>query len=282
MSRRIAVLIVLTLAMLGGSILSTGRAGASSSRAVAPSAIDPAGLAVPVSLLPPGSTVYHSAVSDNADADAKTTPPDGHQSLMTALHTTQYGNEDPARANLGRLAGYRMDFTYTVSGATVGTEYLASIFPGAAQAQAALNDATGPLSVIALIGKPLPQACTIGAVCKGFFGANPLLSGQEAVVELYVQDEFLIETVSSAPAAGFDAMEPNLQATLNNFLLATDTQIATVLTGGQSTETPTATATSTPLPTATSPPAVTSVPKKKQCKRGYKLVKGKCKKVKKH
>src|SRR5579872_2553515 len=112
MSRRSLVPVLMALSLLGGSVLSARTAGASSSGAISPSAIDPAGLAIPMSLLPVGSTIYHSAVSDNPDADAKTVPPDGHQSLMTALHRTQYGNEDTSRSNLGRLTGYRMDFTY--------------------------------------------------------------------------------------------------------------------------------------------------------------------------
>jgi hypothetical protein len=282
MPRRTLVLIVLVLSLLGGSGLSVRTAGASSPRAILPSAIDPAGLAIPMSLLPAGSTIYHSAVSDNPDADAKTTPPDGHQSLMTALHLTQYGNEDASRGNLGRLTGYRMDFTYAVSGATVGTEYLASIFPSAAQAHSALDDATGPLSLISLIGRPLAQTCTVGDVCKGFYAPNPLLSSQEAVVELYVHGAVLVETVTSAPSAGFDTLEPDLQATLNQFLVASDSRVEAVLAGDQSTDTATVVATSTPAPTATPVPTRASASKKKQCKKGYKLVKGKCKKVKKH
>ncbi len=282
MSRRTLIPIVLALSLLGGSGLSTRTVGASSSRTVAPSAIDPAGLEVPVSLLPAGATIYHNAVSDNPDADAKTMPADGHQSLVTALHLTQYGNEDASRANLGRITGYRMDFTYALSGETVGTEYLASIFPTATQAQAALDDATGASSLISLLGQPLPQACSVGGMCKGFYAPNPLLAGQEAVVVLYHDGPILVETVTSAPAAGFDTLEPTLQATLNAFLLATDARVNVVLNGEQASATPTATATSTPVPTDTATPTRSSVPKKKQCKKGYKLVKGKCKKVKKH
>jgi hypothetical protein len=282
MSRRILVTIVLTLSILGGNGLSARTVGASSARTLAPSAIDPTELAVPASLLPAGSTIFHSAVSDNPDADAATVPSDGHRALTTVLHLTQYGNEDASRANLGRLTGYRMDFTYTVSGAAVGTEYLASIFPSAAAAQAALNDATGSASLISLIGQPLPQTCSVGEDCKGFYAPNPLLSGQEAVVEVYVSGTILVETVTSAPSAGFDALEPNLQTTLNAFLLTTYSRVESALTGGQSTDTPTPVATSTPVPTATPAPAVTSAPKKKHCKKGYKIVKGKCKKAKKH
>ncbi len=282
MSRRTLVPVLMALSLLGGSALSARTAGASPSGPIAPSAIDPAGLAIPMSLLPAGTTIYHGAVSDNPDADAKTVPPDGHQSLMTTLHLTQYGSEDTSRPNLSRLTGYRMDFTYAISGATVGTEYLASIFPSTALAQTALVDATGPRSLIALLGKPLPQMCSVGDVCKGFYAPNPLLAGQEAVVALYQDGPILIETVTSAPAAGFDTLEPTLQATLNGFLLATDTRVKAVLAGGQATDTPTPVPTSTSIPTATVVPTHASAPKKKSCKKGYKRVKGKCKKMKKH
>lgn len=282
MSRRTLAPVVLALSLLGGSTLSARTAGASPSRAVDPSAIDPAGLAIPMSVLPAGATVYHDSVSDNADADAKTTPLDGHQSLVTALHLTQYGNEDPSRPNLGRLTGYRMDFTYSLSSAIIGTEYLASIFPSAALAQAALVDATGPLSVISLLGKPLPQTCGVGDICNGFYAPNPLLVGQEAVVALYRDGPILVETVTSAPAAGFDALEPALQATLNGLLLATDIRVKAMLVAAEATDTATPTATPLPTATATPTPRHPGTTKKKSCKKGYKLVKGKCKKVKKH
>lgn len=286
MSRRSLVTLALLLSLMCATMLSARPAGASSPPAVDPTSIDPATLAVPAALLPAGSTVYHSAVSDNPDADAKTTPADGHPSLITALHLTQYGNDDPSRGNLGRLTGFRLDFTYVVSGATAGTEYLASIFPSAAQAQSALDDATGSHSLIALIGKPLPQTCTVGDVCKGFYGSNPVLAGQEAVGLFYVDGPILVETVSSAPSAGFDSLEPALQSVLNSFLLASDTRVKSALGEGKPADTPTATATGTPVPTATSVPtpqtAAPRHPKKKHCKKGYKLIKGKCKKTKKH
>jgi hypothetical protein len=286
MSRRALVPIALMLSLIGANGLSVRTVGASPTRAVDPATIDPAVLALPATLLPPGSTIYHSGVSDNPDADAKTTPADGHQSLMTTLHLTQYGNEDPNRGNLGRLTGFRTDFLYAVSGATVGTEYLASIFASAAKAQTALDDATGRLSLIALIGKPLPQTCSVGEICKGFYGPNPLLAGQEVVVALYVDGPILVETVTSAPSSGFDTLEPALQSVLNSFLLASDTRVKVALGEGEPAGTPSAVATITPAPTATSVPAlptgVPSPPKKKHCKKGYKLSKGKCKKTKKH
>jgi hypothetical protein len=285
MPRRTLVAIALMFSLLGASVLSVQPAGASPPRAVDPAAIDPAGLALPAALLPAGSTVYHSAVSDNPDADAKTTPADGHQSLVTAIHPTQYGNEDSSRPNLGRLTGYRMDFTYAVSGATAGTEYLASIFPSAAKAHAALDDAAGPLGLIALIGKPLPQACTAGDTCAGFYAPNPILAGQEVIVALYVDGPILVETVTSAPATGFDTLEPSLAAVLNGLLLASDTRVKAALNEGEPASTPTSVAANTPVPTATSvaaaPTSAPIRPKKKHCKKGYKLVKGKCKKSKK-
>jgi hypothetical protein len=285
MPRRTLVAIALMFSLLGASVLSVQPAGASPPRAVDPAAIDPAGLALPAALRPAGSTVYHSAVSDNPDADAKTTPADGHQSLVTAIHPTQYGNEDSSRPNLGRLTGYRMDFTYAVSGATAGTEYLASIFPSTAKAHAALDDATGPLSLISLIGKPLPQTCSVGDTCTGFYGPNPVLAGQEAVVAMYVDGPILVETVTSAPSTGFDTLEPSLESVLNSFLLASDTRVKAALSEAEPASTPTSVATNTPVPTATSAPAAPTsapiLPKKKHCKKGYKLVKGKCKKSKK-
>ena len=125
----------------------------------------------------------------------------------------------------------------------------------------------------------------MGDACAGFFAPNPLLAGQEVMVAIYVDGPVLVETVTSAPSTGFDTLEPSLDSVLNTFLLASDTRVQAELSGGESASTPTAVATNTPAPTATSVPAPpTSAPvrpKKKHCKKGYKLVKGKCKKSKK-
>jgi len=289
MTRRTIALIAAIIALVSAVLLAALPANASRSQAVDPTTINPAQLKLPDSALPAGTGIDHSAVSDNPDADAITTPPDNFPSQLRILHQTPYGNETPGQAGLGRLTGYRMDFHYTISGAAAGTEYLASIFPSVAKAQAAMNDAIGSGSLLTIIGSPLAHQCTVGDMCKAYSGPVPGSTNQ-AVVAIFTDGPILVETATQVPADRFDALEPSIESILFSLLAAADLQVKAVLNGQggvTATATPMLTSTNTPTPTATATatdtpvPATatpTKTPKVLHCKKGHKVVNGKCKK----
>jgi hypothetical protein len=271
MSRRTCALLAVIVTLVLSLTLPTLPAGASRARAV-----DPATLALPQSALPAGSVIDHSGVSDNNDADGRTTPPDGFKAQFALLHQTLY-------ENLGRITGYRMDFHYQVQGTQIGTEYMASVFSTADQAKAAMNDAIGPGTLIDLIGHPLPHQCSTGDACKAYYGQNPG-TPYNAVLAIFTHGPIMVETASEVPSASFDQLEPSMETTLFGFLAAADAQVKVALNGTGPSTNPSATATAqptdTPVPTAV-PTAKPAPPKKVKCKKGYQLVKGKCKKKKK-
>jgi len=289
MTRRTIALIAAIIVMVSAVLLAALPANASRSQAVDPTTINPAQLKLPDSALPVGTGIDHSAVSDNPDADAITTPPDKFSSQLRILHQTPYGNENPGQPSLGRITGYRMDFHYTISGAAAGTEYLASIFPSAAKAQAAMNDAIGPGSLLTIIGSPLAHQCTVGDVCKAYSGPVPGSTNQ-AVVAIFTDGPILVETATQIPADRFNALEPTIESILFSLLAAADVQVKAVLNGqGGNTNTPTPTLIATSAPTATAtatstdtpvPPTATPTkkPKSHHCKKSYKVVNGKRKK----
>lgn len=224
----------------------------------------------------------HAGVSDNNDANGTTTPPDGFKSQLRILHQTPYDQ-------LGRITGYRMDFHYSVSGSPAGTEYLASIFPTAAKAQAAMQDAIGPGSLISIIGAPLTHQCHVGDMCAAFSGPNPGTSNK-AVVAIFTDGPVMVETATQVPAATFDALEPSLETTLYGFLAAADVQVKIALNtppGPPSNATNTATPvpptptntvapTNTATATATTPPPPPSPTTKKKCPKNSTKKHGKC------
>jgi hypothetical protein len=246
----------------------------------------------------------HAAVSTNDDANGTTTPADGYKAQLRIIHQTAYDA-------LGRLTGYRMDFHYFLPGNTsdtfflTGTEYLASIFPDLAHAQAAMDDATKSPALITIIGQPLTHACSVGDACAAYSGPNPG-TANKAVLAIFRDGPILVETATQVPASAFAALEPTLETTLYGLLASADAQIKVALNPpppGQPTNTPTATPTNTPTatptatatatatPTATAtqtpPPAKKTCPKnssrkhgKCMCKKGYVMKKGKCVKKK--
>lgn len=231
----------------------------------------------------------HSAVSTNDDANGTTTPADGYKAQLRIIHQTGYDT-------LGRLTGYRMDFHYFLQANLVGTEFLASIFPDSAHAQAAMDDATKPPALITIIGQPLTNSCSVGDACLAFSGPNPGTTNK-AVLAIFRHGPILIETATQVPSATFAALEPTLETTLYGLLAAADARIKLALNPpppGQPTDTPvptntpTAVPTDTPTATSTPPPAKTSCPKnatkkhgKCTCKKGYTMKHGKCVKKKK-
>jgi hypothetical protein len=300
MTRRVWVLAVIVAALIGSVLISVLPARASHPRDIAPSAIDPAWLALPASALPAGAVVDHSAVSDNADANGTTTPPDGHKSQLRQIHQKGYDQ-------LGRLTGYRLDFRFTLQGTPAGTEYLASIYPDANTAKAAMDDAVTFPALIVLIGTPLPTPCTVGDECKAYSGSVPGgVNGvpYTAVLAIYRRGPIVVETATQVPTASFNALESVLATTLFGFLSAADIQVQIALSGGPTkaptntpttepataTPTATATATNTAVPTDTptkTKPAAKKCPKnaskkhgKCACKKGYVLKHGKCMKKK--
>ena len=297
MTRRTIALAAAIIALVSAVLLAALPANASRSHAVDPATINPAQLKLPDSALPAGTGIDHSAVSDNPDADDITTPPDKFPSQLRILHQTQYGNETPGKPSLGRLTGYRMDFHFAISGAAAGTEYLASIFPSAAKAQAAMADAIGPGTLIAIIGSPLAHQCTVGDMCKAYSGPVPdiiyvtALTASKALVAIFTDGPILVETATQVPIDRFDALEPAVESFEFSLLAAADIQVKAVLNGkggDTDTPTPTLTATNTPTPTATAtstdtpvPPTVTPTkqPVVLHCKKGYTIVSGKCKKT---
>ena len=283
MTRRTTVLVATIVSLICAVYISSLPVSASRQRDVDPATINPAVLQLPASALPAGVIVDHNGVSDNADADGRTTPPDGHKSALGGPPVHQNFSEA-----FHRTTGYRLDFRYPLSGSEIGTEYLASIFPSADKAKAAMDDAIGPGSLVQLIGKPLAHQCQAGDRCSAYYCPNPG-TPNNAVAAIFTHGPILIETASQVPADKFDALEPAMESTLYGFLGAADGQIKIALSGSSgpsattapqatNTATATATATSTPKPTPTKKP--TKKPAKK-CKKGYKLVHGKCKKVKK-
>jgi hypothetical protein len=376
MSRRAWLMMAIVLALIATALFSSLPARASHARDIAPSAIDPASLALPLTALPPvvqvclsgqvdssgnltggaisaglntagalacgtasnfipatsstkgtitigahfdssgnltgGQTfgintgvvltgtaqvdsLDHAAVSNNDDANGTTTPPDGYKAQLRIIHQTAYDA-------LGRLTGYRMDFHYFLQANLTGTEYLASIFPDAAHAQAAMDDAIKPPALITIIGQPLTNQCSVGDACAAYSGPNPGTSNR-AVLAIFRQGPILVETATQVPAASFAALEPTLETTLYGLLAAVDAQIKLALNPpppGQATDTPTptstptstATATPTETPTATATTVPTVVKKacpknatrkhgKCTCKKGYTMKKGKCVKKRK-
>jgi hypothetical protein len=256
---RRVTLIVLMVVTASGALFAALPAGASRSGAVSPQQ-----LALPQSALPAGAGIDASQVSDNTDAD---------KSAFHIVH--QHSYED-----LGRVTGYRMDFHFTLQGSAVGSEYLASVISSSDQAKAAMNDAIGSGSLIAIIGTPLAHACTVGDACQAYSGPNPGTSNK-VVLAIFVRGPIMVETASQVPASAFDQLEPALETTLYGLLSAADNQAKLALGEISATNTPSSTATNTPLPTATPKPKTKSKTKHVTCKKGYKLVKGKCKKVKK-
>jgi hypothetical protein len=291
--RRTTILVSLLAVILSAVAVSAWPAGASPVRALDPSQIDPTQLALPQSALPAGVKINHSAVSDNHDADGDTTPPDGFKAQLRIAHQNLY-------EVLGRITGYRMDFDYTVQGASVGTEYLASIFHSADEAKKAMNDAIGPGTLVTIIGTPLPTQCTAGDACSAYSGPNPG-TPNKVVFAIFTEGPILVETASQVPAAQFDALEPAMATALFALLQAADTQAKAALNGSAPPSTsppatiaPTTASTVAPPP-ATAPPAPTATPTPKPkcpknaslkkgkctCKKGYTMKKGKCVKKKK-
>ena len=269
MTRRTVALIIAIMALLGAGLIPSLPAGASPARDVDPTKIDPHLLALPQSALPSGASVSHSDVSDNADADSSRTH-ELHSQLFEAWH---------------RITGYRMDYQYTAQGTAVDAGYLASIFPTPADASAAMDNATNAQSIIAYLGHPLPDACTAGEVCKGFFGPNPDDGTKTALVAIYTRGPILIEAAAQVPNAAFTQLESVMEAQVYAVANAVDVQVKAILNPGPAaTGAPTVTSTATPTNTPVPPTATATVKpiKHKKCKKGYKLVHGKCKKVKKH
>jgi hypothetical protein len=207
--------------------------------------------------------VDHAGVSDNSDADGYTTPADGYKAQLRIVHQNDYGPEQ-GKSNLGRMTGYRMDLQYPVQGTGIGTEYLASIFPSAAMAKVAMDDATVSPALITIIGAPLPQACTAGDQCKAFSGPNPGTTNK-AVFAVFTRGPIMIETASQVPQAQFDQLLPTMETTLFSLLNAADQTAQAAMIPGPPTNTPggatsTPTATPTPRPTATPVPTATPIP----------------------
>jgi hypothetical protein len=226
-------------------------------------------MALPTSALPASAIIDHNSVSDDADAD---------MSNLRILHQNLY-------ETLKRVSGYRLDIRYMIQGVPTGTEYLASIFNSSGDAQAAMNDAIAPGTLIDLIGKPLPHQCAVGDMCKAYSGPHPG-TANNVVLAIFTDGPIMVETASEVPADKFNALEPALETSLFGFLAAADAQVKIALAGGPAktggttdTPTPTPTVTDTPVPPT---PTATPKPAKKKCKKGYKLVHGKCKKKKKH
>lgn len=275
MRRRTIATAIALFAFTASATLSAHSVSASPPRAVDPQTIDPLSLKLPASAMPPGPIIVdHDGVSDNADAQATTTPADGFKSQLYIMHQKPY-------ATLGRITGYRSDFRYNIGSAQAGTEYLASIFPDQAHAKAAMDDAIGSGSLIQIIGKPLTHQCSVGVACAAFAGpvpgSTPLM---DAVVAISYDGPILVETATQVPDSQFTALEPQIETILFGFLAAADIQVQTVLTG-KPPDAPTLTATATATATATPRPSPTKKPLKK-CKKGYKRVHGKCKRQKKH
>jgi hypothetical protein len=234
-------------------------------RASRAGAVNPQQLALPPSALPAGAVLQTNTVSDNADAD---------KSNFHVLHPNSY-------QSLGRITGYHQIFNFPLEGSTVGTDYLASEFSSVSQATAAMNESVGPNSLVSIIGRPLDHPCTAGDACQAYYGTNPLDPTYKVVFGAFVRGPILVETASQVPASAFDQVEPALETTLYGLLSGADNQAKLALGETSPTNTPAPTATNTPLPTAT--PEPTGKPKSRHitCKKGTKLVKGKCKKVKK-
>jgi len=235
--------------------------------------------------------VDHIGVSNNADANGTVIPPDGFKTQIRIVHSEGYDA-------LGRLDnGWREDLSYLLAGVPAGTEYLVSVFPDAAHAQAAMDDATTkPFNVLSIIAKPLPgpEQCSSGTSCKGYFGIVPGSNpAEEAIFTLFVRGPVLVETATQVPADKYDSVKNDVESSLYSMLIAADGAIQAAFNPAPPTNTPTpttaptsaATATNTPTPTDT-PTSTPVVKKPLKCKKGYKKVKGKngkkvCKKVKK-
>jgi hypothetical protein len=280
MTRRTALVIAVFVALACGVLVTALPAGATRVHDVDPTKIDPAQLALPQSALPAGTVIDLSKVSDNADADSSTT----HNLLHHQFYETWH-----------RITGYRMDYHYTVQGVVIEAGYLASIFPTPADARAALDDATGPGSVIQFLGTPLPDPCTAGDLCRGYSGPNPQDGTKTGLVADFVRGPILVEAATQVPNDAFAQLKTVMEAQAYGVVNTMDVQVKAALTGGPSngaTDTPTPTATVTPLPTDTPTPKPAPAKKCKKnqhlthgkcaCVKGYKLVHGKCKKVKKH
>jgi hypothetical protein len=227
--------------------------------------------------------VDHVGLSNNQDADGTVTPPDGFTAQLRVVHSANY--ED-----LGRLDnGWREDMHYYLGGVQTGTEYLVSVFPDAAHAQAAMDDATTKqYNILSIIAQPLTgaDACTAGTTCKAYAGVRPGSNpAQEAIFTIFVRGPVLVETASVVLADKFLSVKAEVEASLYGMLISADNHIQLAFNPQAPTDTPTATstptvqATDTAAPTAT--PTATPKPVKKtlKCKKGYKKVKKKGKQV---
>jgi hypothetical protein len=237
----------------------------------------------------PFTIVDHIGISNNQDADGTVAAPDGSTAAIRIVHSENY-------ENLGRLDnGWREDMHYTLAGVPAGSEYLVSVFPDAAHAQAAMDDATTKaFNILSIIAKPLPgpEQCTSGTSCKAYYGirpgSNPPL---EAIFTLFVRGPVLVETATQVPAGPngsiFESVRANIEASLYAMLISADNHIQLAFNPQAPTDTPTPAPTATPTPAPTDTPTATPKPVKKtlKCKKGYKKVKVKgkqvCKKIKK-
>ena len=224
-----------------------------------PSTVDPAKLALSQSALPAGAVVVHSGVSDNADADGAPSP-DGYNNDIRQLHQQHY-------AALGRITGYRERFHFALqpsaaqdqssSGVQVTTQYLASVFGSSQQARAALDDATGPGSLIALIGSPLTPQCAAGEACAAFSGIN----GSSTILYMgAVRGPALVEFASAVDTTAWHQapVAAAVQSALYAVLAAADAQVQAALgASGGTTPTP---GTPSPTPTPTPTAAAIAVP----------------------
>jgi hypothetical protein len=231
--------------------------------------------------------IDHVGISNNQDADGIAVPSDGFAAQLRIVHSQNY--ED-----MGRLDnGWREDMHYYLGGVQTGTEYMVSVFPDAAHAQAAMDDATAkPFNILSIIAKPLTgaDACTAGTTCKAYAGVRPGSNpAQEAIFTIFVRGPALVETASVVLADKFPDVKAEVEASLYSMLISADNHIQIAFNPQPPTATATPTATVTPTPAATDTPTPTATPKpvKKtlKCKKGYKKVKKKgklvCQKIKK-
>jgi hypothetical protein len=237
----------------------------------AQSTLDPTVFAAPLSVVTAdGGTVTVQRVEDNVTAAAD------------PMFLRPSGTTGRSLSQQGRQTGFQADFLV----GTVGYAYSASIFQSSSQAGAAFlaqqafwkagstdpTNSENPITNVGDVGLAdwwvgaTVSSGTVYAVNEEFFARGRIL------VEVYLiisADD--ITALGTSPFALQDALSQNLDqiaVTANIAPTATSTPLPT--------STPKPTATPRPAPTA-KPVAHTSV----KCKKGYKVVKGKCVRKKK-
>jgi hypothetical protein len=240
---------------------------------VAGSVTSSAQMKLPPSSFPDDFAQLQSQPLTAADADGK---------IYSQLHTTSY-------TDLGMMGGWWDYYSKQIPDGLFDITYLGSYYRDRDAAQSAFDDVASNLSFVGPI-----TTCSLGERCLETTATITFSDGTYRGIFRVVQaSNALAETASVVPAADvgtyLDTIRSNLDRLSASFLgifpqaQPTATAVPPTSTPVPTAIPPTPTATAVPTPTAAPTSVPTATPartakKPTQCKKGYRLVHGKCKK----